>query len=197
MERYKYLLAVILFLPVMAFSFDTIPREIQGVGFDIFPSIIPSRVNMRQISRDIDVAQGVYRYKYDNGENEVISYHSRYNKVFYMKREIGIYDRINYHFKVLDFIRCFIRKYGPPAEEKNIDAENMPEYYAREELTWEDSEIIMKLTTHFYSAMPDRKYVPGLNGKHITIEYIHKPNRNYIYGMDYNLPSANPCQDVR
>ena len=180
----------------MAFSFDSIPHEIYNVNFELYPSLIPSKVNMRNISQHINVSKGVYRFEFDNGKNEIVTFLSKYNKLYHIKRDVGIYDNVNYHFKVADFIRCFIRKYGPADQERIVDAVNMPEFYTVEELVWEDSEIIMKLSTMFYSAMPNRKYIPGLNGKHIVIEYTHKANRNYIYGMDFNLPSMNPCTDV-
>ncbi len=196
MERYKYALILLIVIPVFSYAFSPVPSNIYGVSFKNAPVNIPSLVKFNVVSRNVDVGKGRYDFTFDNGKNEIINFRSKYNRIYYISRYIGIYDRINYHFKVRNFINCFKKLYGPPDKDNSGFAANMPEMYKERIMQWESGKITMRLRTLYYIARPMAKYVPGIDGKDIIVEYLHKDNSNFIYGMDFGLDNGNRCRGV-
>lgn len=198
MERTKskIFLILILILPGLLFSFNSIPRSIKGVSFNVIPSIIPDIVRYRMVYQNVNRLKGEYQFVFDDNKREVIEFRSKYNKVYSIKRYIGIYDRVNYHFRVVEFIKCFKKIYGPPIKDEIRKQLILSRPYFNHFMQWEDNELIMRLHTLFYSSEVNRKYWPGIQGRDIIIEYIHKANKKYIYNRDYNIIHRQPCAGI-
>jgi hypothetical protein len=184
MKKVKYLFALLMLIPLFSYAFIPIPRVIYGVSFVTPPEKIPSLVNYRVVAEDIDLARGSFTFIFDNLKDETIEYYSRYEKIYLIKRNIGMYGLGRYHFKVLDFINAMKKRYGPGQKSRIYYDSNYPEHYFVNELTWEDAEIVMKLKTLFFASSPKPKYIPGINGRDIIIEYTSKINKSYIYKKD-------------
>ncbi len=196
MKRIKFLFVLLFIIPAILFSFNNIPRSIHGISFEVEPAMIPELTNMRLITTEISELRGKYRFIFDDRRREIVEYKSKYNKIFFIARYVGIYERLNYDIIVKDFIKCFKKRYGPPVKEHLRKAINMPEHYFYKIFVWEDDNIIMRLKTLFYSLEPTSKYWPGENGRDIIIEYINKKNRNSILRRDFNPSASLSCEGI-